>query len=84
MAMRRRFTKNIHPKIKYNANPEYVLEGAGAMSAVTQNYVYSFGKRKPEIKDEYVISSQRLKEIKEAAQKCRIEKKIELPEMELP
>ena len=45
------------------------------MSAVTQNHVYSFGKRKPETKDEHVISNQRLKEIKEAVRKCRIEKK---------
>ena len=45
------------------------------MSAVTQNHVYSYGKKKPNVKDEHILSNERLKEIKESLQKYRTGKK---------
>lgn len=50
-------------------------EGDGTMSAVTQNHVYSYGKKKPNVKDEHILSNERLKEIKESLQKYRTGKK---------
>ena len=50
-------------------------KGDGTMSAVTQNHVYSYGKKKQGVKDEHVLSSERLKEIKKSIQKYRAEKK---------
>ncbi len=44
------------------------------MSAVTQNHVYSYGKKKQNIKNEHILSSERLKEIKESLEKYRIKK----------
>ena len=50
-------------------------KGDGTMSAVPQNHVYSYGKKKQGVKDEHVLSSERLKEIKKSIQKYRAEKK---------
>lgn len=45
------------------------------MSAVTQNHVYSYGKKKADVKDQHVLSNEHLKEIKESLKKYRAEKK---------
>ena len=45
------------------------------MSAATQNHVYSYGPKKAGVKDAHVLSTERLKEIKESLQKYRTEKK---------
>lgn len=45
------------------------------MSAVTQNHVYSYGKKKADVKDEHILSNERLKEIKESLEKYRTGKK---------
>lgn len=45
------------------------------MSAVTQNHVYNYGKKKQGVKDEHVLSNERLEEIKKSLQKYRTEKK---------
>ena len=49
-------------------------KGDGAMSAVTQNFVYSFGK-KQDGKKENTISSEKLKEMKESLAKFLSDKK---------
>lgn len=50
-------------------------EGDDTMSATTQNHIYSYGKKKQGVKDEHVLSSKRLEEIKSSLQKYRTEKK---------
>ena len=50
-------------------------KGDGTMSAATQNHVYSYGPKKAGVKDAHVLSTERLKEIKESLQKYRTEKK---------
>ena len=45
------------------------------MSAATQNHVYSYGPKKAGVKDAHILSTERLKEIKESLQKYRTEKK---------
>lgn len=49
-------------------------KGDGAMSAVTQNFVYSFGKKQSG-KQENTISSEKLKEMKNSLAKFLSEKK---------
>ena len=43
------------------------------MSAVTQNYVYSFGKKKPDAKEK-VVSKERMAEVRKASNKYLKEK----------
>ena len=45
------------------------------MSAVTQNHIYSYGKKKQGAKDEHVLSNKELKAIKASLQKYRVGKK---------
>ena len=49
-------------------------KGEGTMSAATQNYVYSYGK-KQDGKKEPVLTTERLKEIKDSMAKYLTEKK---------
>lgn len=53
---------------------ENLEEGEGTMSAATQNYVYNYGKKQHD-KKEHVISSERLKAIRESVGKYLPEKK---------
>lgn len=64
---------NIKPRFSQEENKRQ-KEGDGTMSAVTQNHVYSYGKKKQNIKNEHILSSERLKEIKESLEKYRIKK----------
>ena len=45
------------------------------MPAVTQNHIYSYGKKRKDAKDEHVLSNEQLQKIKQSLQKYRTEKK---------
>lgn len=64
---------NIKPRFDQDKSKRQ-KEGDGTMSAVTQNHVYSYGKERQTAKNEHVISSERLKEIKESLKKYRTKK----------
>lgn len=61
-------------KKSQNRKDKLPEEGDGTMSAITQNHVYNYGKKKQDAKNEHILSSERLKEIKESLEKYRIKK----------